>query len=124
MANMTARVSDNWCVIRMKVTGEFPFAGPEAMEDAMKLANLPSCSKAEAVEAMAKDLAEGIAYVEKEISDEDFFSKVISAPWGFKGPIWKAVLLAKEHQVNHKMQLHIYMKQLGLPVNTETLYGM
>jgi hypothetical protein len=29
-----------------------------------------------------------------------------------------------EHQVSHKMQLHLYMKQLGLAVNTGTLYGM
>jgi hypothetical protein len=29
-----------------------------------------------------------------------------------------------EHFINHKMQLFTYLKLLGLPVNTETLYGM
>jgi len=29
-----------------------------------------------------------------------------------------------EHFTNHKMQLFTYLKLLGLPVNTETLYGM
>jgi len=28
------------------------------------------------------------------------------------------------HFDNHKMQLFIYLKLLGLPVNTETLYGV
>jgi len=39
----------------------------------------------------------------------------VTAPWGFKGEIWKGVLMAIEHQLNHKMQLHIYLKLLGLP---------
>jgi hypothetical protein len=29
-----------------------------------------------------------------------------------------------EHFNNHKMQLFTYLKLLGLPVNTQTLYGM
>ncbi len=37
--------------------------------------------------------------------------------------MWKAVLMAKDHQAHHKMQLHPYLKLLGLPVNTQTLYG-
>jgi uncharacterized damage-inducible protein DinB len=117
-------LSDNWSVIRMMVTGDFPFSGPEAMEEAMKLENLPSYSKAEAIEAMEKDLAGSIAYVENEIPEDDFFSKVITAPWGFEGEVWTAVLMAKDHQMSHKMQLHQYLKLLGCPVHTGTLWGM
>jgi hypothetical protein len=32
--------------------------------------------------------------------------------------------MAKGHQVNHEMQLHLYLKLLKLPVNTQTLYGV
>jgi len=84
---------------------------------------MPTCSKSEALQAIEKDLNDAIDFIEKDISEEDFFSKVVSAPWGFKGEIRKAVLMAKDHLVNHKMQLHIYLKLLGQPVNTQTLYG-
>ena len=94
------------------------------MAEAMKLENLPSCSKAEALEEMKKDLDDAVQYIEREISEEDFFSRSVSAPWNWTGEIWKAVLMAKDHQVNHKMQLHLYLKLLKLPVNTQTLYGM
>ena len=117
-------LSQNWCAIRMMVTNDWPAMSPEDMAGAMKLENLPTCSKGDALEAMRKDLSDAAAYIESEISDEDFFAKVVSAPWGFKGEIWQAVLLVKDHQVNHKMQLHLYLKMLKVPVNTQTLYGM
>ena len=116
-------LSENWCIVKMTVTGEWPFKGPEEMVEAMKLENLPSASKAEALAAMEKDLADAVAYIENEISEEDFFAKVVTAPWGFEGEIWKAALMAKDHQLNHKMQLHLYLKLLGQPVDTTTLYG-
>jgi hypothetical protein len=34
----------------------------------------------------------------------------------------KMALDFREHFVNHKMQLFTYLKLLGFPVNTETLY--
>jgi hypothetical protein len=117
-------LTENWCIIRMMITNEWPFSSPEEMAEAMKLENLPSCSKAEALTAMEKDLNEAVAYVEQEIPEEDFFTKEITAPWGFSGEIWKAVLMARKHQLNHKMQLHHYLKLLGCPVDTGTLYGM
>lgn len=117
-------LTENWCVIKMMVENEWRFSSMEEMAEALKLENMPSCTKAEALGAMKQDLNSAVDFIKHEISEEDFFNKEISAPWGFKGPIWKAVLMAKEHQVNHKMQLHIYLKQLELTVNTETLYGM
>ena len=117
-------LAENWSVIKMMATNEWPFSNMEEMTEALKLENMPCCDKAEALSAMEQDLNDAVDYIKNEISEEDFLNKEISAPWGFRGKIWKAVLMAKEHQINHKMQLHIYMKQLGLPVNTETLYGM
>jgi hypothetical protein len=124
VGQLLKHMSENWCIIRMMVTQDWPFAKPEDMEEAMKLENLKSCSKAEAKAAMEKDLNEAVAYLEKEIPEEDLLTKKVSAPWGFDGEIWKAVLMAKEHLVNHKMQLHLYLKMLGMPVHTGTLYGM
>ncbi len=124
LAQLMKHLTANWCIIRMMVTEDWPSGSPEEMAEAMKLENLPSCNKAEALAEMQKDLGDAVAYVEKEISNEDFFSRKVSAPWNWTGEIWKAVLMAKDHQANHKMQLHLYLKLLGLPVNTQTLYGM
>jgi uncharacterized damage-inducible protein DinB len=124
VGHVLKHVSENWCVIKMMAMNEWPFSSMEEAVEAMKLENMPVCTKAEALSAMEQDLNDVVDYIKNEISEEDFLNREISAPWGFKGPIWKAVLLAKEHQINHKMQLHIYMKLLGLPVDTETLYGM
>ncbi len=116
-------LTENWCLLRMMVTGEWPFSSEEEMAAAMRLENMPSCTREEAWPAMEKDLTDAVAYLTDEVSEDDFFSKVVTAPWGFKGEIWKALLMAQEHQANHKMQLHVYMKLLGLPVDTQTLYG-
>jgi hypothetical protein len=44
-------------------------------------------------------------------------------PWGWKGKFELLAVGFLGHFNNHKMQLFIYLKLLGLPVNTETLYG-
>lgn len=124
MGQLLKHLSENWCIIRMMVTNDWPGMDLDKMEEMMKLENLPSCGKTEALEAMTKDLNDAVVFVEKEIGEEDFFTKEISAPWGFKGETWKGVLMARDHLNNHKMQLHVYLKILGLPVNTSTLYGM
>ncbi|MBU0755488.1 MAG: hypothetical protein KJ645_10150 [Planctomycetes bacterium] len=124
MGQVLKHLSENWCLIKMMVTNEWPFSDMAEMADAMKLENMPGCNKAEALVAFDKDLKDAVAFIEKELSEDEFFNKVVEAPWGFKGEIWKALLMAKEHQTNHKMQLHLYLKLLGQPVNTETLYGM
>jgi len=114
-------VSENWVFLKMMITGQFPKGD---IEEEMKLENLKSSTPNEAFEACEMDFNSCVAFIEKEISEEDFFNKVIEAPWGFKGAIWQAVTMLRDHQTNHKMQLHLYMKMLGLPVHTGTLYGM
>jgi hypothetical protein len=122
-AQVLKHLSESWCVIKRMVTNRWPFSDFKELQESLKLENMPGCSKAEALQAIEKDLNDTVDFIENEISDEDFSSKVVSAPWGFKGETWKAVLMAKDHLVNHKMQLHIYLKLLGQPVNTQTLYG-
>ena len=124
LAQLLKHLTANWCIIKMMVTGNWPVSNLEEMAEAAQLEDLPSCPKAEALEGMQKDVNDALAYIEKEISDEEFFSRAVSAPWNWTGEIWQAVLMAKDHQVNHKMQLHLYLKLLKLPVNTQTLYGM
>jgi len=117
-------IAENWCIVKMMVTNQWPFNSVEQMAEGMKLENIPSCSRQEAMAAAENDLKNGLAYVEHEITEEDFFNKVVTAPWGFEGEIWKALLMAQEHFLTHKMQLHLYLKLRGAPVNTATLYGV
>jgi len=124
LGQLIKHLTANWCIVRMMVTGDWPVSDPAELAEAAELEDLPFCSKAEALREMQKDLDDAVAYIEKEVSEEDFFSRTVSAPWNWTGEVWKAVLMAKDHQANHKMQLHLYLKLLGLPVNTQTLYGM
>jgi hypothetical protein len=58
-----------------------------------------------------------------EQMEEDFAQMPVSAPWGWKGKLEVLALSFREHFTNHKMQLFTYLKLLGLPVDTSTLYG-
>jgi len=58
VGQLIKHMSENWCVVRMMVKNQWPFSSPEQMTEAMKLENIPSCSKAEALAAMDKDLKE------------------------------------------------------------------
>ena len=56
------------------------------------------------------------------VSDADFQAKRVVVPWGPPLPLWRTCLGMAEHWANHKYQLFFYLKLLGLPVNTLTLY--
>ena len=106
--------------LRLLVTGTWPTM--EEMDKAMRLENLPACSVAEALAKLEKDkatLREALA----GISAEDFAQKAVSVPWGVQGKIEKMALYFREHFTSHKQQLFTYLKLLGLPVDTTTLYG-
>jgi hypothetical protein len=38
-------------------------------------------------------------------------------------PIWRFAVFVAEHHLNHKMELHMYLRLLGVKVNTGTLYA-
>ena len=97
--------------------GEFP---PE-MEVLPPADKFPSCDPPTAL----KKLDESYKLAKEslgKLSEEEFRSKMVKAPWGVEGPMWGMLLSALEHQINHKFQLFFYLKMLGLPVNTVTLY--
>jgi hypothetical protein len=106
--------------VRCLITNQWPFT-PEEMEAGMKLEILPSCNIEQALERLEKDKT-GLREVLDSISEEDFAQRPVSAPWGWKGKLEIMAVLFREHFTNHKMQLFIYLKLLGLPVNTESLY--
>ncbi len=57
-----------------------------------------------------------------ELSEAEFQTKSVSVPWGKPLPLWRTCLAMADHWSNHKYQLFFYLKLLGLPVNTMTLY--
>lgn len=57
------------------------------------------------------------------VSPADFQARMVTVPWGPPMPLWRTCLAMAEHWVNHKYQLFFYLKLLGQPVNTMTLYA-
>jgi hypothetical protein len=105
----------------MMLSGKWP--SMEEMAEGMKLENLPSCSAQEALDKLEKD-KKTLRQVLDGMSEEDFTNKVVSVPWGWTAKMERMAIGFLEHFTNHKMQLFTYLKLLGLPVNTETLYGI
>ena len=56
------------------------------------------------------------------VTEKDFAEKIVSTPWGWKFKMEIMALNFRDHFITHKMQLFTYLKLLGFPVNTETLY--
>jgi hypothetical protein len=102
------------------VSGKWP--SMEEMETGMKLENMPSCGVKEALSKLEKDKA-ALRTTLNGMSEGDFTNRVFSVPWGWKAKFEIMSVNFLGHFNNHKMQLFTYLKLLGLPVNTETLYG-
>jgi hypothetical protein len=107
--------------IRCLITNHWSFT-PEEMEEGMKLENIPACNVEKALERLETDKTI-LREVLSSLSEEEFEQKPVSTPWGWKGKLEVMAILFREHFTNHKMQLFLYLKLLGLPVNTATLYG-
>lgn len=56
------------------------------------------------------------------LSERDFDTGVIDSPQLGRVPRWRAAMLGVEHHVNHKAELFMYLKVLGVKVNTAHLY--
>ncbi len=58
-----------------------------------------------------------------KMSQEFFETTFREFPWGAKGTIEQlSVSLLYNHQIHHKMQLFLYLKALGIELDTGTLY--
>jgi uncharacterized damage-inducible protein DinB len=106
--------------VRLLITGDWP--APEKMVEEMRQENMPSCTPAEALANLEKDKTT-LREVLAGVSEEDFAQRVVSVPWGVQGKLEKMMLYFREHFTNHKQQFFTYLKLLGLPVDTTTLYG-
>ncbi len=106
--------------LRMLITGSWP--KPAEMEESMKQGKMPSCTVPEALANLEKD-KETLREVLAGITEEDFANKIVSTPWGWQSKMEQMALNFREHFTNHKMQLFTYLKLLGFPVDTNTLYG-
>ncbi|MCI0707577.1 MAG: DinB family protein [Ignavibacteriae bacterium] len=82
----------------------------------------PSLNVEEACAQLKVQHAEFIRRV-NELSEEDFAAGEIFAPqFNGKVPRWRAALLFIEHHINHKAELFMYLKILGVKVHTGHLY--
>ena len=87
----------------------------------MKQGGMPTCTVQEALANLEKDKAT-LSEVLSGITEEDFANRVVSTPWGWESKMEQMALNFREHFTTHKMQLFTYLKLLGFPVNTNTLY--
>jgi len=102
------------------LSGKLP--AREEFAERMKLENLPSCSPQEALKKLEEDKTT-LRRILDGLSEGDFTNKLVSAPWGVTAKTERMAIAFLAHFNNHKMQLFTYLKLLGLPVDTRTLYG-
>ena len=82
---------------------------------------MPSCDVADALGRLERD-KDTLRALLDGVTEEEFADKVVATPWGAAGKLEKMAFFFQEHFTNHKMQLFTYLKLLGFPVNTQTLY--
>jgi uncharacterized damage-inducible protein DinB len=118
--------------IRGFVTGDWGMPEGVSVEDMDHEDMLPPAEKmpsSEGVEAalskLAADKATGLAMID-EAGEETLANRMVTAPWN---PDTEFVLGHRclhmiDHLASHKSQLFYYLKLLGKPVHTGSLWGM
>ena len=104
--------------LRKTVSGDWPKI--EEMEESMKH-ELQACNVQEALAKLEQD-KKVLRETLDGVTEEDFQNRLVSVPWGWEAKIEMMALQFLSHFFHHKMQLFTYLKLLGLPVNTTTLY--
>lgn len=70
------------------------------------------------------ECSEGFRRTIRNLGEERFQHADVSTPqWGIL-PIWRFAIFVLEHHLNHKMELHMYLRLLGVNVDTLTLYSV
>lgn len=82
----------------------------------------PSLGAAEALQALNSSYSEFRRLV-GGLAEEEFSSGEIDSPQFGRVPRWRAALLAMEHHLNHKAELFMYLKLVGVKVDTRHLYA-
>ena len=109
--------------MKMFIEDAWPeFSEDEMMASAEKMATAKSVQ--EALDQLEKDRKLMVELLDG-LSDEDYTSRMVAAPWcSTPFPLWAQLLGMVEHQINHKMMLFTYLKLLDIPVHTGHLYGV
>lgn len=56
------------------------------------------------------------------LSEEEFSLGEVDSPQLGRAPRWRLAMLAVEHHINHKAEIFMCLKLIGVPVNTGNLY--
>lgn len=107
--------------LRRLFSGDWPRMTEEELAEMMKVENRHSCAPGEALKRLEGDEAVFEKFLDS-ISEAEFAMKPVSTPWGTQGKMEPMSVSFLEHFNNHKMQLFLYLKMLGFPVDTGTLY--
>jgi uncharacterized damage-inducible protein DinB len=81
----------------------------------------PTMSVEEAVQLLNENCAE-FRRVVGALTEEEFSNGEIDSPQLGRVPRWRLAMLAVEHHINHKAELFMSLKVLGVAVNTGNLY--
>ncbi|MGA2974965.1 MAG: DinB family protein [Spirochaetia bacterium] len=84
--------------------------------------------------AMVKNIKEALGMIDADwrlfeerfahVDEATFNTRICKIPWMAPGTTLKEyMLLTTEHLSNHRMQLFIYLRLLGMKINTAHLYG-
>jgi uncharacterized damage-inducible protein DinB len=97
--------------------------GQEGMLTALQMPSIESVAKAK--EMLAADKALAFEMIEKA-GEEDLANKEVAAPWNpeVTFPLGRHLHHMITHLNQHKGQLFYYLKLMGKPVHTGTLWGM
>lgn len=110
------------CPAHLATAARNAFPPPADFARANQEAIQRAATPAEAGQLLERNYAGAVAAIES-LTEDEFRQKAIAVPWGPPVPAFRALLDMAMHQSNHKMQLFTYLKILGLPVNTMTLYA-
>jgi uncharacterized damage-inducible protein DinB len=81
----------------------------------------PSVSAAVATRVMRRSF-QTLRTVLESLSEKDLESVVFAPQFGREVPRWQLIVLCMEHHLNHKAELFLYLRLLGIAVGTKELY--
>lgn len=99
--------------------GEWGFASMR--EILLKNRHTPTIGVEEAVKMLYECYQEFRTLV-GSLSEEEFSNGTVNTPQLGIVPRWRIAMLAAEHHINHKAELYMYLKVLGVKVNSAHLY--
>ena len=82
----------------------------------------PSATIEEGVERLSAATSEFKDAV-NGLTEDEFQNDLLDTPQRGRVAYWRYCAFVLEHHIHHLMELHIYLKVLGVSVNTKTLYA-